>query len=138
MISIIGSSLKKLRDDATDAALSPDGSQIVFTDEDRTSVWVMAADGSQARPVIKADPEVKFYAPTWFTNGKRLFYAKVPTANNGLVLESRNLQGGDPVVCSRTKKLPISRGISPDAWFMPRVSRRPTSMTRIFGSCVTT
>ena len=104
MISIIGSSLKKLRDDAQDAALSPEGSQIAFTDADRSAIWVMAMDGAQARPVIKADPEVKLYAPTWFANGKRLFYARV-SSNPGLVLESRNLQGGDPVVLLENKKI---------------------------------
>ena len=107
MISIIGSSLKKLREDAHDAALSPDGSQIAFTDVDRTAIWVMAVDGSQARPVIKADLDVKLYAPTWFANGRRLAYAKVRTANEstGLVLESCNLQGGDPVVLIENKKI---------------------------------
>ena len=107
MISIIGSSLKKLRDDADDAAPSPDGSQIAFTDADRTAISVMAVDGSQARPVIKADPDVKLYAPTWFANGKRLFYAKVRTAsgNTDLVLESRNLQGSDSVVLLENRKI---------------------------------
>jgi len=32
LISVIGATLKKLRDSARDASLSPDGSQIVFTD----------------------------------------------------------------------------------------------------------
>lgn len=106
MISIIGSSLKKLRDDADDAALSPDGSQIAFTDVDRTAIWVMAVNGSQARPVIKADPDVKLYGPTWFANAKRLFYVKERSANGNteLVLESRNLQGGDPVVLLANRK----------------------------------
>jgi Tol biopolymer transport system component len=106
-ISIIGSSLKKLRDDADDAALSHDGSQIAFTDVDRTAIWVMAADGSQARPVIKAEPDVKFYSPTWFVNDKRLFYVKVQTTNagTGFVFESRNLQGGDPVILRENDKI---------------------------------
>ncbi|HTS59600.1 MAG TPA: hypothetical protein VMH03_18805 [Terriglobales bacterium] len=105
MISIIGSSLKKLRDDAQDAALAPEGSQIAFTDADRSTIWVMATDGSQARPVIKADPDVKLYAPTWFANGTRLSYAKVRPSDPGFVLESRNLEGGDPVVLLENKKI---------------------------------
>jgi Tol biopolymer transport system component len=107
MISIIGSSLKKLRDDAHDAALSPDGSQIAFTDLERDAIWVMAADGSQARSVIKADADFKLWGPTWFANGKRLFYVKERSANGNtdLALESRNLQGGDPVVLLENKKL---------------------------------
>ena len=100
LISIIGTSIKKLRDDAHDAAMSPDGSQIAFSDVDRTSIWVMAADGSQARPVIKAEPDSQFFGPTWFASGKRLFYAKERNTKGKaeVSLESQNLQGGDPVV----------------------------------------
>jgi Tol biopolymer transport system component len=107
IISVIGSSLKKLRDDAYDAALSPDGSQIAFTDVDDNAIWLMAADGSQARPIIKADADAKLFSPTWFANGKRLFYGKAQTANGNttLVVESRNLKGGDPVVLLENNKI---------------------------------
>ena len=100
LISIIGTSIKKLRDDADDAAMSPDGSQIAFADVDRTSIWVMAADGSQARPVIKVEPDSQFFGPTWFANGKRLFYVKERNTKGKaeVSLESRNLQGSDPAV----------------------------------------
>lgn len=99
MISIVGTSLKKLRDDAHDAMLSPDGSQVLFTDAERTSIWVMAADGSQARVVVAAEPDTKFYSPTWFANGKRLFYARQRLNGNAtVVVESSDLQGRDTVV----------------------------------------
>ncbi|HZC22965.1 MAG TPA: hypothetical protein VE866_06480 [Candidatus Binatia bacterium] len=60
----------------------------------------MGVDGSQARPVIKADPDFAFYGPTWFANGKRLLYvkARISTGGADITLESRNLQGSDPVV----------------------------------------
>jgi Tol biopolymer transport system component len=100
LISIIGTSIKKLRDDAHDAAMSADGSQIAFTEFDRTAIWIMAADGGQARPVIKAETDSQFFGPTWFANGQRLFYIKERNTNGKteVSLESRNLQGGDPVV----------------------------------------
>ena len=98
MISIVGTSLKKLRDDAHDAAISPDGSQIAFTDADSASIWVMAADGSQARLLFKAEDDFKVFVPIWFESGKRLFYVKqrVAKGNVEAILESRNLQSGDP------------------------------------------
>ena len=48
MISVFGATLRKLRDSARDASLSPDGSQIVFTDAVTREIWLMNADGGQA------------------------------------------------------------------------------------------
>ena len=100
MISIIGTSLKKLRDDAHQASLSPDGSQIVFLDANTRQIWIMASDGSQAKPLFKPDDGFHVIGPTWFPNGKRIAYWKFQSASvsNDLALESRNLQGTDPVV----------------------------------------
>jgi Tol biopolymer transport system component len=55
VISIIGVSLHKLRDDARDAAISPDGSQIAFADANTRDLWVMNSDGSQARSCYNPD-----------------------------------------------------------------------------------
>jgi Tol biopolymer transport system component len=109
MISLIGATLKKLRDDARDASLSPDGSQIVFTDVVTREIWLMNADGGQAR--VWLTPKAGYLqsipasfrngkrtTPTWFRNGKRILYVKYGSASAKTVeLESRDLQGGDPV-----------------------------------------
>lgn len=105
MISIVGTSLKKLRDDAREATLSPDGSQIAFADVGNTEIWIMAADGSQARSVVKVESDSRLYSPVWFANGKRLFYLKVRSADADAKIESRNLQGGDPVPLLEDRKL---------------------------------
>ncbi|MFZ0808489.1 MAG: LpqB family beta-propeller domain-containing protein, partial [Candidatus Sulfotelmatobacter sp.] len=100
MISIVGTSLKKLRDDAREASLSPDGSQIAFVNVGNTEIWVMAADGSQARSVLKAESDSHLYSPSWFANGKRLFYSneRVSNGSHDLNIESRDLLGGNPVL----------------------------------------
>ncbi len=100
VISVIGATLKKLRDDAHDASLSHDGSQIAFRDAITQDIWLMSADGGQARVLIKKEPGYHLFEPTWFANGKRLAYGKFRIANGEgtFALESRNLQGGDPVV----------------------------------------
>jgi Tol biopolymer transport system component len=98
MISVIGATLKKLRDDAYDASLSPDGTQIVFRDSIARNIWLMNADGGQARVVIKKEPSSHMVGPTWFKNGKRILYERFWQENgkNSTVLESRDLNGGDP------------------------------------------
>jgi Tol biopolymer transport system component len=99
MISIIGTSLKKLRDGAHDASLSPDGSQIAFTTEDRDSIWVMNADGSQAHEAVKI-PDFRLFSPFWLGTGKRIGYVKFRNDNGKItsLVESRTVQGEDPVV----------------------------------------
>jgi Tol biopolymer transport system component len=98
MISVIGASLKKLRDDARDASLSHDGSQIVFRDAITRDIWLMNADGGGARLLFKPEAGYHFFAPTWFYNGKRIAYVKYRVTNGEttIVLESRDLQGGPP------------------------------------------
>lgn len=99
IISVIGATLKKLRDDAHDASLSPDGSQIVFRDSVDKNIWLMSADGGQAKLYLKEVDGFRFYNPTWFPSGKRIALAKFRITNGALSLslESRNLQGTDPV-----------------------------------------
>jgi len=96
VISVIGATLKKLRDDAHDASLSPDGSQIAFRDAITQDIWLMSADGGQARLLIKREPGYHLFEPSWFRNGKRIVYGKYRVANGEATqeLESRDLQGG--------------------------------------------
>jgi Tol biopolymer transport system component len=100
MISVIGATLKKMRDDAYDASLSHDGSQIVFRDAVTRDIWVMNADGGDAKLFLKHGNGDHLFAPTWFPNGKRILYGKFHDANDQSVLEleSRDLKAGDPVV----------------------------------------
>ena len=110
MISVIGATLKKLRDSARDASLSPDGSQIVFTDAVTREIWLMNADGGQARVWLRPEAGyLQFFpkwfrngkrtTPTWFHNGRRILYVKYgsATGEKTVELESRDLQGSDPV-----------------------------------------
>jgi Tol biopolymer transport system component len=118
VISVIGATLKKLRDDANDASLSPDGSQIVFSDTITHEIWLMNADGGQARAWLTPEagyrlfmptwfPNGKRTAPTWFPNGKRILYVKYGIANGErtVALESRDLKGSDPVTILANPRL---------------------------------
>jgi len=119
LISVIGATLKKLRDDARDASLSPDGTQIVFTDAITREIWLMNADGGQARVwltpkagYVQSLPTLfrngKRTTPTWFRNGKRILYVKYGSGANGektVELESRDLQAGNPVTLLSNPRL---------------------------------
>lgn len=89
-----------MRDDAFDASLSRDGSQIVFRDSVTRDIWLMNPDGGDARLFIKPEAGYHLFSPTWFPNGKRILYGKYRLTNGeaSLALESRDLKGGDPVV----------------------------------------
>jgi Tol biopolymer transport system component len=127
MISIVGTSLKKLRDDARGATLSPDGSQIAFANVASTEIWMMAADGSQAHLVLKAEPDSHLYFPTWFANGKRFFYIneRVTNGNTQLKIESRDLLGGSPVLLLDEPKLTDSTLDQPDRLVYARSEPAP-------------
>ena len=107
MISVIGATLKKLRDDAHDASLSHDGTQIVFRDAINQDLWTMNADGGQAKLLIKHDPGYHFFQPSWFASGKRIVYAKYRIKDGAinLELESRDATGKDPVILLSSPRL---------------------------------
>ncbi len=107
MISVIGATLKKLRDDAHDAALSPDGSQIVFRDATGPGIWTMGADGGQAKLFYKPEPGYHLFYPLWFDGGKRIAYVKYKITNgeSTVYLESRDLNSGNPVVLLSNPRL---------------------------------
>ena len=99
VISIIGVSLQKLRDDARFADISPDGSQIVFVDTNSRDLWLMNADGSQSRLFLKSENGYQLFQPVWFANGRRIFYVKYHEENgkSTITIESRNSDASDAV-----------------------------------------
>jgi Tol biopolymer transport system component len=107
MISVIGATLKKLRDDAHVASLSKDGTHIVFSDVASRDIWIMNSDGGQAHPLFKKDADYRLFKPTWFPNDKRIAYVKYRIKDSVVeqTVESRDLKGGDPVVLVSNPRL---------------------------------
>jgi TolB protein len=100
VINVIGASIRKLRDDARGAAISPDGTRILFTAKRPPEVMVMTADGEQARTIVPGVKEDQIYQPSWSPDGQRILYVRIhQTAKDPEVkLESRDVEGGTPVV----------------------------------------
>jgi serine/threonine protein kinase len=78
--SILGGAVRKLRDGAAAASVSPDGSQIAFLgDYDSGSaqgIWVSTADGDDQRRIMTAPHGEYFNEVTWSPDGQRLAYSK--------------------------------------------------------------
>ena len=99
VINVIGGTIRKLRDDARGATISPDSSHILFRSASGKEIWVMTADGEQAHAVIPAADPNRFYDATWSPDGKRFLYLRyVPeSASFESFMESRDSNGGNPV-----------------------------------------
>jgi eukaryotic-like serine/threonine-protein kinase len=99
VVSILGNTVKKLRDDAEAFSVSPDGLWIAFGTKPAQlgdhEIWLMEAGGQQARKLYEAPPNTGIGGLKWSLEGQRVFYLQVSNANAELV--SRDLQGG-PVV----------------------------------------
>jgi Tol biopolymer transport system component len=107
-ISVLGGTPRKLRDNAVQPAISPDGARVAFLaglhSGLASEIWVMNASGEEARRVLTAQPVHAFQRLGWSPDGHRIMYLNLYFASAGPeeVIESMDLKGGDvaPVVSS--------------------------------------
>ena len=93
-ISVVGGKLRKLRDDAWLATPSPDGSLIAFVSPDYRELWVMNANGEDARRLIAIESGATFLQAAWAPDGQRIAYLKNYSLRLDRVIESCDLKGG--------------------------------------------
>jgi DNA-binding winged helix-turn-helix (wHTH) protein/Tol biopolymer transport system component len=95
VISILGQSPIKLLDRGSQAAISPDGSQIVFVRGKGKELWLMAANGESPHRILAAENEY-LVGPVWGWNGKHIDYGRVFSDVNKFdtVVETLDLETG--------------------------------------------
>ena len=98
IVSVLGGTLRKLRDNASSSTISPDGSAISFgTSAGRfgdREIWLMDPSGDHARRLFGPDEENSIGQLNWSQSSRRVVYQK--TGSSGNTLLSRDLQGGLP------------------------------------------
>jgi len=84
-ISTMGGTPRKLADEGEAARVSLDGSKIAFLSGkfDQSEIWLMQADGGEAKKVIKAD-EGDFNPVAWAPDGRRLAYVRTTYFSHSL------------------------------------------------------
>jgi serine/threonine protein kinase len=102
-VSVVGGAPHPLLEDGDPWDVSPDGSTIAFTRNagrvDHREIWLMDADGRNARPFLQVDEASALQLVRWSPDGHRLAYARFHLVADRfeIALESRDLHGGAPV-----------------------------------------
>lgn len=90
--TIVGGTIRKLRDDAGDAVLSPDGSRIAFISNNE--IWLMGMNGEDANRLAVAEAGYGFEQLEWSPDGHSLAEMKRSRGYEEVVIEKRDLKGG--------------------------------------------
>jgi DNA-binding winged helix-turn-helix (wHTH) protein/Tol biopolymer transport system component len=96
VLSILGQAPVKLLDGGSQAAVSPDGSQIVFARGKGKEFWLMAANGESPHRILAAGEKENLVSPVWGWDGKHLAYGRVFSDLDkfGTIVETLDLETG--------------------------------------------
>lgn len=100
VVSILSGNVRKLITGGMQVDLSPDESMMVVAHRtaDRGTLSLADADGSNLRPFAGGEPGEVYWSPAFSVDGKRVVYRKERLGTNRVSIESRTLDGGDPIV----------------------------------------
>ncbi|HXE91884.1 MAG TPA: hypothetical protein VNK82_13085 [Terriglobales bacterium] len=92
---------RQIRGDADFAVVSPDGQQIAFrTTREGHQLWVMGANGEDARMLLKAEPGVRFGRLQWSPDSRSLAFLRYHSdaQKYDVAIVDHNLQTGSSEV----------------------------------------
>jgi len=117
--SVLGQSVRALREGASGRGVSPDGRHIVFTPEAGNrgqvrEIWVMDVEGGNPRKVLALEKNEGLDNVHWSPNGQRLAYTVEQSTPEGYSLETCDLQG-----TNRTVIVPRSDLVLQDYSWLP-------------------
>ena len=104
VVSVMGGPPRKLRDDASPWAVSPDGSLIAFGTGRGFfrygEIWLMGPQGEEARRLVAGSEDDGFFWAAWSPTGRRIAYARFHRTPDKMEcsIESRDLKGGQPTL----------------------------------------
>jgi serine/threonine protein kinase len=146
--SIFGGRLRLLRNDADDASISADGSELLFSNAAHNEIWAMDATGANARKLIARD-DLYLYHPAWYAGRHRILYllshdVSRNSAVAGASLESLDIETGESLTvcnpCMEFALLPGDRLLytsASSAWKVPidpRTARPLSAPVEIAGN----
>jgi DNA-binding winged helix-turn-helix (wHTH) protein/Tol biopolymer transport system component len=77
VLSILGGKLSPLRENAMNAAVSPDGARLVYTDGSIRELWLMDGSGENPQRILTAAAPDKLYPVSWSPDGGRVWFVRV-------------------------------------------------------------
>ena len=98
-ISVMTGALTKLRDNAVDGSISPDGSHIMSWEQGPDDFWIMGPAGEGSRRAMVVDPTDDLLGFSWAPTGQRFAFAvtrRRPGTTVDTVIESRDVKGRQP------------------------------------------
>jgi len=93
--SVLTGAQRKLRDDGYPFSVSPDGSLVAFV-HGAGEIWIMRADGSEARGITRPDKDRSVSNLTWSPDGRRIAYLESSKGED--VLKCTDLQGRETTI----------------------------------------
>jgi len=105
VLSILSGKLNPLRDNAMNAAVSPDGARVAYTDGKFRELWLMDGNGENPRRILTATADWLF-PMSWSPDGGRVWLVRVDSEKEqqSITIETCDLRGaGRTVVLSDSR-----------------------------------